>query len=91
MGQYGAESFDSVIDGLRIGDNVVWQVDYIADYRSFVTPFVQRALSENRRVVYLCLPSMSRSWMRMNGLPSIISTLPAVSSPSPRGVQHCGP
>lgn len=50
----GLESFDSVIDGLRIGDNVVWQVDYIADYRSFVTPFVQRALSENRMVVYLC-------------------------------------
>jgi len=49
----GLESFDHVIDGLRIGDNVVWQVDYIADYRSFVTPFVQRALSENRKVVYL--------------------------------------
>jgi len=49
----GLESFDHVIDGLRIGDNVVWQVDYIADYRSFVTPFVQCALSENRKVVYL--------------------------------------
>jgi KaiC/GvpD/RAD55 family RecA-like ATPase len=50
----GLESFDSVIDGLRTGDNVVWQVDYIADYRFFVTPFVQQALSEDRKVVYLC-------------------------------------
>jgi len=49
----GLEGLDKVVDGLRIGDNVVWQVDDIADYQSFVTPFVQRALSENRKVVYL--------------------------------------
>ncbi|OPY14610.1 MAG: phosphoenolpyruvate synthase [Syntrophus sp. PtaB.Bin138] len=49
----GLEGLDKVIDGLRIGDNVVWQVDSISDYRSFVKPFVQHALSENRKVVYL--------------------------------------
>jgi len=49
----GLESLDGVIDGLRTGDNVVWQVDNIADYRTFVEPFVRQALAENRRVVYL--------------------------------------
>lgn len=49
----GLDSLDKMIDGLRTGDNVVWQVDNIEDYASFVSPFVQRALSENRKVVYL--------------------------------------
>ncbi len=49
----GLESLDTAIDALRTGDNVVLQVDSIDDYLSFVTPFVNRALSESRRVVYI--------------------------------------
>jgi len=49
----GIESLDRMVDGLRTGDNVVLQVDNIDDYRLFVTPFVHRALSERRKVVYL--------------------------------------
>jgi hypothetical protein len=49
----GLENFDNVIDGLRIGDNVVWQVDNIEDYLCFVSPFVERALLEKKRVVYM--------------------------------------
>jgi hypothetical protein len=49
----GLESFDRVIDGLRTGDNVVWQVDKIEDYLFFVTHYVRRALLENKRVVYM--------------------------------------
>jgi hypothetical protein len=49
----GIESLDGMIDGLRTGDNVVFQVDSIEDYRMFVTPFVRRALNEHRRVVYV--------------------------------------
>jgi len=28
----GIPGLDSILDGLRIGDNVVWRVDNIADY-----------------------------------------------------------
>ncbi len=49
----GWESLDVIIDQLREGDNVVWQVDSIDDYRRVVMPFVNSALARNDRVVYL--------------------------------------
>jgi len=49
----GFVGLDSILDGLRIGDNVVWKVDRIADYRNFVKPFVEQALKEKKHLVYL--------------------------------------
>jgi hypothetical protein len=49
----GLDSLDGILDGLRIGDNVVWQVDDIADYRHYVTPYVEEAKKTGRRVVYM--------------------------------------
>jgi hypothetical protein len=53
MQSTGIKSFDKIITGLRLGDNVVWQVDEIEDYRDFVAPFARRALEEKRKVVYI--------------------------------------
>jgi hypothetical protein len=49
----GWKSLDMIIDNLRKGDNVVWQVDSIDDYRRVVSPFVNSTLGRNERVVYL--------------------------------------
>lgn len=49
----GIPGLDEILNGLRLGDNVVWQVDEIEDYRHFVTPLVRNALSEGRRIVYM--------------------------------------
>ncbi|MDD3801509.1 MAG: PEP/pyruvate-binding domain-containing protein [Desulfuromonas thiophila] len=49
----GYDDLDQILDGLRIGDNVVWEVDSMADYRYFVAPFVARARAEGRPLVYL--------------------------------------
>jgi hypothetical protein len=49
----GINNFDEVIDSLRTGDNVVWQVDDIEDYAEFVTFFVDRALAEGKKVNYM--------------------------------------
>ncbi|TFH42872.1 MAG: phosphoenolpyruvate synthase, partial [Chrysiogenales bacterium] len=49
----GLESFDEVCDSLRLGDNVVWQVDSLYDYENFVLPFAATAMEEKRRVVYI--------------------------------------
>jgi Phosphoenolpyruvate synthase/pyruvate phosphate dikinase len=38
---------------LRLGDNVVWQADSVIDYAYFVRCFVQQALREQRRLVYI--------------------------------------
>jgi hypothetical protein len=48
----GHPSLDAVVGGLRVGDNVVWQVESVDDYGLLVKPFVDRALVEGRRVVY---------------------------------------
>jgi len=49
----GIKGLDSVITGLRAGDNVVWQIDNINDYLELVEPFVDRALEENKKVIYM--------------------------------------
>lgn len=49
----GIISFDKIIDNIRIGDNVVWQVDNIEDYAYFVTKFIENAKEENRNIVYI--------------------------------------
>ncbi|MCE5274461.1 MAG: phosphoenolpyruvate synthase, partial [Deltaproteobacteria bacterium] len=49
----GIKGLDEVIDWLRLGDNVVWQVDDISDYKTVVKPFVENALRENRKIVYM--------------------------------------
>ncbi len=49
----GIKGLDSVITDLRAGDNVVWQIDDIVDYAELVSPFVQQALKDKRKVVYM--------------------------------------
>lgn len=49
----GSQGLDTVIDGLRLGDNVVWQVDSVEDYQQMVDAFVRRTLDDGRRLVYV--------------------------------------
>ncbi|MGM0570020.1 PEP/pyruvate-binding domain-containing protein [Marinobacter sp.] len=49
----GLPGLDQVLDGLRIGDNVVWRVTDLDDYRRFVTPFVASATAAGRQIIYL--------------------------------------
>lgn len=49
----GYAGMDDILDGLRIGDNVVLKVDTIEDYRYFVGPFVDQALVSGKKVVYM--------------------------------------
>ncbi|HUT32609.1 MAG TPA: PEP/pyruvate-binding domain-containing protein [Planctomycetota bacterium] len=49
----GIAGFDTTVQGLRLGDNVVWQVDSLDDYVGFARPFAAQALADGREVVYL--------------------------------------
>ncbi|MCF7908218.1 MAG: PEP/pyruvate-binding domain-containing protein [Candidatus Omnitrophica bacterium] len=49
----GIKGLDKVITGLRAGDNVVWQIDDIEDYVELVKPFVDQALLEDKKVIYI--------------------------------------
>ncbi|HHY82761.1 MAG TPA: pyruvate kinase [Clostridiales bacterium] len=49
----GIKGFDQVIDHLRFGDNVVWQVESISDYRRMANFFAENAKTENISLVYI--------------------------------------
>lgn len=49
----GIKGLDEAIQGLRLGDNVVWQVEYLPDYVFFAEPFIAKALRDGRRCVYI--------------------------------------
>ncbi|MHC4619147.1 MAG: PEP/pyruvate-binding domain-containing protein [Planctomycetota bacterium] len=49
----GLNGLDTILGGLQKGDNVVWQVDSVNDFRGFVEPYVTQALRDGRRVVYM--------------------------------------
>ena len=49
----GIEGLDKIIDGLRMGDNVVWQIENINDYKKLAEAFVKSAIREKRRLVYM--------------------------------------
>ncbi|KPQ30575.1 MAG: Phosphoenolpyruvate synthase/pyruvate phosphate dikinase [Marinobacter excellens HL-55] len=49
----GLAGLDEVLDGLRIGDNVVWRVSDLDDYRRFVLSFVEAASDADRQIIYL--------------------------------------
>jgi pyruvate, water dikinase len=48
----GLPGLDKAIRGLITGDNVVWQVDSIDDFRAFSEPYYKHAVKSGRRVVY---------------------------------------
>ncbi len=48
----GLPLLDDALSGILAGDNIVWHVDRIQDYRAFVTPYVQAALRDRRKLVY---------------------------------------
>ncbi len=49
----GIQALDEVIQGIRLGDNVVWQVDCLEDYRYFAEPFAETSIASHRHTVYL--------------------------------------
>ena len=48
----GLLSLDQVIQRVMLGDNIVWQVDSIDDYATFVEPFCAAALQTRKKLVY---------------------------------------
>ena len=52
MHSTGLPSLDQVLRAVLPGDNIVWQVDAIADYAALVAPFWSTALRLGHKVVY---------------------------------------
>ena len=48
----GLPSFDRILQGIRAGDNIVFQVGSIQDYIPFIGPYAQDALKKGRKLIY---------------------------------------
>ncbi len=49
----GFPEMDAILDSIRMGDNVVWQVDDIEEFRFFALPFVRQAKEDGRDITYI--------------------------------------
>jgi hypothetical protein len=48
----GLPGLDAVLHGIEPGDNIVWEIDAIADYQELVTPYAAAARQAGRHLVY---------------------------------------
>ena len=49
----GIPQMDEILDHIRLGDNVVWQVTDIEEFRFVALPFVRQAIKDRRDIVYI--------------------------------------
>jgi hypothetical protein len=49
----GYTGLDRTLDWIRIGDNVVWQVSTVEEYRRLAIPFAEKAIEDNRKLIYI--------------------------------------
>ncbi|MGN0393826.1 MAG: PEP/pyruvate-binding domain-containing protein [Coprococcus sp.] len=49
----GIPEMDTALDNIRLGDNVVWQVSELKDFRLFVDPYVKQAIKDGRNIIYV--------------------------------------
>lgn len=48
----GVPGLDRVVEGILPGDNIVWQVDAIHEYKALVLPFAEAARRNRRQLIY---------------------------------------
>ncbi len=49
----GFPQLDEVLDHIRLGDNVVWQISDMKEFRMVAEPFVRQAVRDGRSVTYI--------------------------------------
>lgn len=48
----GIDELDDVIKGVRLGDNIVWQMDSLEDYVKYVHPYCRFAYTTGKKLIY---------------------------------------
>lgn len=49
----GYPQMDDILDNIRLGDNVVWQISELDEFRMFAEPFARQAVQDGRNVIYI--------------------------------------
>ena len=48
----GISEMDTALDNIRLGDNVVWRVSDLSEFKLFMEPYVKQAIEDNRNIIY---------------------------------------
>ena len=48
----GIPEMDTALDNIRLGDNVVWRVSDLAQFKLFMEPYVEQAVKDKRNIIY---------------------------------------
>jgi len=48
----GFPELDEIFQELRDGDNIVWNIEAIEDYKFFVLPFAEKAIKSGKKLIY---------------------------------------
>ena len=48
----GIPEMDKALDNIRLGDNVVWRVSDLSEFRLFMEPYVRQAVKDKRKIIY---------------------------------------
>ena len=48
----GIPDMDKALDHIRLGDNVVWRVSDLSEFRLFMEPYVEQAIKDHRNIIY---------------------------------------
>ena len=64
----GIPEMDTALDNIRLGDNVVWRVSDLAQFRQFAAPFVRQAISDGRNLIYVRFAEHEPLFEPMEGL-----------------------
>ena len=51
--QSGLPGLDELLNNIRMGDNVVWSVSDLEDFRFFAVPFAEQAIRDGRNLIYM--------------------------------------
>ncbi len=49
----GHTGLDEMLDSIRLGDNVVWQVTELSEFQHFASLFVNQAIADGRNLIYM--------------------------------------
>ncbi|MCR4923788.1 MAG: PEP/pyruvate-binding domain-containing protein [Lachnospiraceae bacterium] len=49
----GIPAMDEALDNIRLGDNVVWRVSDLKQFKLFMEPYVEQAIMDKRNIIYL--------------------------------------
>ena len=63
----GYPRMDAILDHIRLGDNVVWQISELEEFRMFAEPFARQAVEDGQKAFGLPVTGVvnNATWFRI--------------------------